>query len=151
MTDDPLYRREILRLAADATGAGHLSLPDASATVHNPACGDRICLELALTDGKVTKLAHATHACILTQAAAALLASQATGLDQAGLAALAEQVRSFLKGGAPPTGYEVFNGVAEHAGRHDCVLLPLDAALKALWTLYSTNPSAKGAKAQKTS
>jgi hypothetical protein len=24
MTDDPLYRRELLRLAADATGAGHL-------------------------------------------------------------------------------------------------------------------------------
>jgi NifU-like protein involved in Fe-S cluster formation len=148
MTDDPLYRREILRLAADATGAGHLSLPDASATVHNPACGDRICVELAVTDGKVTALAHATHACVLTQAAAALLANQAPGLDRTGLQVLAEDVRSFLKGGSAPTGYEVFDGVAGHAGRHVCVLLPLDAALKALGTLESANPGAKGAKAQ---
>ena len=33
MTDDPLYRREILRLAADATGAGHLPQPDAVASL----------------------------------------------------------------------------------------------------------------------
>ena len=59
MTDDPLYRREILRLAADATGAGHLPAPDAAATAHNPACGDRVTVELALADGRVTALAHA--------------------------------------------------------------------------------------------
>ena len=38
---DPLYRKELLRLAADAAGAGRLTHPDARATAHNPACGDR--------------------------------------------------------------------------------------------------------------
>lgn len=132
MTDDPLYRREILRLAADATGAGHLPNPDAVATVHNPACGDRVTVELALEDGRVVGLAHATQACVLTQASAALLAARAPGQDRAGLAALAQEVRAFLKGGAAPEGYEVFDGVAGHAGRHVCVLLPLEATLKAL-------------------
>ena len=115
MTDDPLYRREILRLAADATGAGHLAQPDACASVHNPACGDRVTVELTLESGRIIALAHQTQACILTQASAALLASQA------------------LTGGpVPAPGYAAFDGVAAHPGRHVCVLLPVEAVLKAL-------------------
>jgi NifU-like protein involved in Fe-S cluster formation len=136
MTDDPLYRRDILRLAADATGAGHLSAPDATATVHNPACGDRVTVELALRGGRITALAHTARACVLTQASAALLAGMAPDCDQAGLSALAAGIREFLRGGREPPsrleGYEVFEGLRDHAGRHACVLLPLEAALKAL-------------------
>jgi NifU-like protein involved in Fe-S cluster formation len=148
MTDDPLYRREILRLAADATGAGHLPAPDACATAYNPACGDRVTVELALTKGHVTALAHTTEACVLTQASAALLAAQAPGRDQGWLVALAKDVRAFLNGGlnggAAPEGYGVFDGVAAHAGRHTCVLLPLEAALKALEPAQEGAVAAKG-------
>jgi nitrogen fixation protein NifU and related proteins len=134
---DPLYRRELLRLAADATGAGHLQSPDAMASVHNPACGDRVRVELVLEGKRIAALAHVTQACVLTQASAALLADAAPGQDRTSLAALADSVRGFLKGGGlkggpAPRGYEVFDGVAGHAGRHVCVLLPLEAALKAL-------------------
>ena len=45
MSDDPLYKKELLRLAADATGAGRLAAPDASAEAYNPACGDRITID----------------------------------------------------------------------------------------------------------
>ena len=96
--EDILYRREILRLAADASGAGHLAAPDTTATAHNPACGDRVTVELALADGRVTALAHATQACVLTQASAALLSGQAPGRSQAELEALAAAVRRFLAG-----------------------------------------------------
>jgi NifU-like protein involved in Fe-S cluster formation len=132
MTDDPLYRRELLRLAADATGAGHLPAPDAAASMYNPACGDRVHVELSLVEGRVAALAHATQACVLTQASAALLAATAPGQDRAGLTALAAAVRAFLRGAQAPEGYEAFAGIREHAGRHVCVLLPLEAALKAL-------------------
>ena len=37
-----------------------------------------------------------------------------------------------LRGAPAPAGYDVFDGVAAHAGRHVCVLLPFEAALKAL-------------------
>jgi nitrogen fixation protein NifU and related proteins len=144
MTDDPLYRREVLRLAADAVGAGHLPTPDVRASVHNPACGDRVTVEMTLTDGRVTALAHETQACVLTQASAALLAARAPGQDRAALAALADQVRAFLKGGLAPEGYGVFDGVGEHAGRHTCVLLPLEAALKALEGAQESTIAAKG-------
>ncbi len=140
MTDDPLYRREILRLAADATGAGRLPAADAAGTAHNPACGDRVTVELALADGRVTALAHASQACVLTQASAALLAGAAPGLTRAELAALADRVRAFLKGAPAPEGFGVFDGVAGHAGRHVCVLLPFEAALTAL---KATEPGAE--------
>ncbi len=131
--DDPLYRRELLRLAADATGAGHLPHPDAVGTAHNPACGDRVTVELALQGGRITALAHQTQACVLTQASAALLAGLGAGQDTAGLSQLADGLRAMLAGGAPPApGYAAFDGVAGHAGRHVCVLLPVEAALKAL-------------------
>lgn len=141
MTDDPLYRRELLRLAADAAGAGHLPVPDASASMHNPACGDRVTVELALCVGRVASLAHTTQACVLTQASASVLAAKAPGLDLAGLSGLAAGVRAFLRGAEPPAGYEVFDGIRDHAGRHICVLLPLEAALKAL---ESPEPGAEG-------
>jgi nitrogen fixation protein NifU and related proteins len=145
MTDDPLYRRELLRLAADATGAGHLPEPHATATAHNPACGDRVTIELALSEGYITALAHTTQACVLTQASAALLATAAPGQDQAGLSALADGVRAFLNGAASPPGFDVFDGVAGHAGRHVCVLLPFQAALKAL---ENAEPGAERTQAQ---
>ena len=142
MTDDPLYRRDLLRLAADATGAGHLPEPDAMASVYNPACGDRVTVELTLAEGRITTLAHTTQACVLTQASAALLAAKAPGRDRTDLAALAATVRGFLRGGPPAEGYGPFEGIRDHAGRHVCVLLPLEAALKALEsTEVSAEPS----------
>lgn len=133
---DPLYRKDLLRLAADARGAGRLSAPDATATVHNPACGDRVTVDLALTDGRIAALAHHTHACVLAQASAAILADAAIGMDAAALATLASDVRTMLKDHAPPPHpvYGVFDGVADHSGRHTCVLLPIAAAIKALET-----------------
>ncbi len=139
--DDLLYRREILRLAADAAGAGHLAAPDASATAHNPACGDRVTVELALQDGRISALAHATQACVLTQASAALLSGLAPGRDRAELEALSASVRGFLEGGTAPEGYGVFEGVATHVGRHRCVLLPLEAALAALGAAHPSTSS----------
>jgi nitrogen fixation NifU-like protein len=131
---DPLYRKDLLRLAAAATGAGRLPAPDTSATAHNPVCGDRVTVDLVLEEGRIAALGHHTHACVLAQASAAILAEAAIGLDRAGLTALGAAVGAMLKSGAPPPrpAYAAFDGVATHAGRHKCVLLPIEAAAAAL-------------------
>lgn len=143
---DPLYRKELLRLAADAAGAGRLEHPHGSATAHNPACGDRVTVDVQLEDGRIAALAHQTQACVLAQASAAILGAEAKGLDRAGLQALAEAVAAMLKGGAVPQppfqAYGAFDGVAGHKGRHTCVLLPLKAALEALEILEPAKPGA---------
>lgn len=134
MSEDLLYRRDLLRLAADVRHAGHLPAPHAAATERNPACGDQVTVELALEGGRITALAHDTRACLLTQASAALLAAWGPGHDRAALAGLADKVQAMLAHGAPPPapGYGAFQGAAELPGRHVCVLLPIRAALKAL-------------------
>jgi nitrogen fixation NifU-like protein len=131
---DPLYGKTLLRLAADAAGAGRLPAPDAAGSAANPACGDRVTVELALAEDRVTALAHQTSACILTQASAAALARAAPGRDRAGLAALEAGVRAMLKDGAPPPlpDFAAFDAAAHHAGRHVCVLLPFQALRNAL-------------------
>ena len=141
---DPLYRKELLRLAADAIGAGRLDNPDGVATAYNPACGDRITVEVRLENGRIVDLAHQTQACVLAQASAAILGAQAKGLDQARLKALAASVVAMLGGGAMPTApfqdFAAFDGVAGHKGRHKCVLLPLEAALAALVQSEAAKP-----------
>lgn len=141
---DPLYRKELLRLAADADGAGRLQDPHRSATAHNPACGDRVTVDIRLVDGRITALAHHTQACVLAQASAAILGTQAIGLDRADLQALASDVAAMLQDGAPPPlpAYAAFDGVAGHKGRHICVLLPLKALLDALEILEPAKPGA---------
>jgi nitrogen fixation protein NifU and related proteins len=143
---DPIYRRELLRLAADAVGAGRLEAPHGSATVHNPACGDRVTVDITLEKGRIAALKHNAQACVLTQASAAILGAEAVGLDHAGLSSLRDRVAAMLEGGpVPPPPFEAygaFDGVAEHKGRHVCVLLPLEAALEALDMLEATEPGA---------
>jgi nitrogen fixation NifU-like protein len=144
---DPIYRRDLLRLAADAAGAGRLETPHGSATVHNPACGDRVTVDVRMEDGRIAVLTHHVQACVLTQASAAILGAEAKGLDRAGLLALRKSVAAMLEGTGPVPGppfqaYGAFNGVAEHKGRHVCVLLPLEAALEAMGMLEAAKPGA---------
>ena len=133
---DPLYKRELLRLAANATGSGRLPDPCGTGTAHNPTCGDKVVMDVALADGRILALAHHTMACVLTQASAAILGADATGMSRGEVKALQEQVAAMLEGGplphAPFDAFSVFDGVAEHKNRHKCVLLPIEAVLAAL-------------------
>jgi len=135
---DPLYRKEVLRLAADAHGAGHLDAPDATGTARNPACGDAVHVELKVDDeGRIAGLAHETKACVLTQASASILGRDLKNMKRQDVEALRARVAAMLRlegdAPAPPfDAYAVFDGVAPHRNRHTCVLLPIDAVLMAI-------------------
>ena len=134
---DPLYGKALLRLAADAVGAGHLPHPHAKGSAHNPTCGDQVSVELTLDEGgNITGLAHETKACVLTQASASILGAHLCGADAKHVRRLRDQVAAMLDGGATPpspfTDYHALRGAAEFKNRHTCVLLPIDAVLNAL-------------------
>jgi len=143
---DPIYRREILRLAANAAGAGRLAQADGSATLANPACGDKVTVDIKLEAGRITALAHHTHACVLAQASAAILGADAVGLNRGEMERLTGAVRGLLSGGktppAPFDAYVAFDGLVDHKARHKCVLLPLEAALEAMSVLELSEPGA---------
>ncbi len=133
---DPLYKKSLLRLAADCAGAGRLAEPHATGTAHNPTCGDRITVDLAFEDARITAIAFETKACVLTQASASILGADATGLNREEIAGLHLAVLKMLvencePPGAPFNTYKHFDGVCEHTARHRCVLLPIEAVLVA--------------------
>lgn len=134
MSDLP-YSTAVLRLAAEAHGAGRLPPPCHSHTGRNPVCGDATTFDLRLEGETVTAVAHDTKACVLTQAAASILGADLPGHSLGELAALREAVAAMLQGGPAPEGafekFAVLADVARHPARHRCVLLPVDAALKA--------------------
>ena len=134
---DPLYSKAILRLAADAVGAGHLSRPHATATAHNQACGDKITVDLSVDpDGSVAAMAHDTKACVLAQASASILGQALKGATREDVEILANDIaRLMVTKGPPPAppfeAYAAFEGAVEHRTRHRCVLLPIEAVLAA--------------------
>jgi nitrogen fixation NifU-like protein len=144
---DPLYKPALLRLAADATGAGRLSVPCGTATAFNPACGDKVTVDVAIEDGRIAAIAHDTRACVLTQASAAILGGEIAGLSYEEVLGLEKAVSAMLTGASPPAApfdaYSVFDGVTDHRNRHRCVLLPIEAILSALAGL---DPGKSGGK-----
>lgn len=133
---DPLYHKDLLRLAAEANGAGRLASPDASGFAYNPACGDKVVFDLRLEDGRIAEVAHDTKACVLAQASASILGATLNAKDETEIVNLLTCVEKMLANGpAPPPpfeGYAVFVGVAEYKSRHRCVLLPIEAVMDAL-------------------
>lgn len=139
MSED-LYAKDLLRWAADTSHAGSLAGDKRSATVNNAMCGDRITMDFEVDPThEICACRHDTKACVLTQAAAAILAAHATGETGESLGKVQEKVARMLKDGADaPTGkwsvFAIFAPVREHRSRHTCVLLPFEAAAKAFAT-----------------
>ncbi len=134
---DPLYRKDILRLAADAHGAGRLATPTASGAAHNLTCGDKVIVDLQLdAEGHVVAIAQEAKACVLTQASASILGERLKGASQEDIEKLANEVAAMLaNNGEPPAPpfdpYTAFQGAVTHRNRHRCVLLPIEAVLDA--------------------
>lgn len=137
MTED-LYQTDLLRLAAQATGAGRLPRPSVTVTADNPLCGDRITLDLALDGQRVTELGHEVRACVLCQASATLLGRLAVGRDAQALRDMAQRVADLLKKPDQttlPDGLEdlaQLKPAASIRSRHACVTLPFRALTQAL-------------------
>ena len=134
---DEIYQTELLRLAAEATGAGRLGGAVASATVHNPLCGDRVTMDARVEGGRLRAVGHEVKACLLCQAAASIVGRSAPGNSRDEVAATALAIEAFIKSGTelPPNswpGLELFAPVRPHKSRHRCVLLPFEALLAAL-------------------
>jgi nitrogen fixation NifU-like protein len=133
---DPLYRKELLRLAADAHGAGRLSGLHFTGHAHNPACGDKVTVDLDLAEGRIARISHETKACVLAQASASILGRELTDRNRSDVerlqAALSAMLAALGPVPSPPfDAYAVFDGTVAFPSRHRCVLLPIEAVLAA--------------------
>jgi nitrogen fixation NifU-like protein len=134
---DDLYQKAIMAKAREAAGAGRLDHPDAEATVDNPVCGDRVTMEIRVSDGRIAAVAHKVRGCLLCKAAASVIGEKAPGATVEEFDAARDAVTHLLESGTPlpDDGWRelsIFEPVTAHKSRHHCVLLPFDALEKAL-------------------
>jgi nitrogen fixation NifU-like protein len=130
-----LYNDAILAEAKARHGDGRLPAPDVSVTCDNPLCGDRVTVDLTLAGHQVREFAQTTRGCVLTQAAASVLGRHLAGASVADLARATADLRGLLAGEAGHPAWPelaMFAPVQAVKSRHECVLLPFDAAAQAL-------------------
>ncbi|MEQ1647197.1 MAG: iron-sulfur cluster assembly scaffold protein [Hyphomicrobiaceae bacterium] len=144
---DELYSARILELAAAISRNGRLAAPGASATAHSKLCGSTVTVDVTLKDGRVTDYAHTVKACLLGQAACAVVAREIVGATAEDVRAAGAQMRAMLKaGGSAPAGHwadlAVLEPVKAHKGRHASVLLVFDAVETCITTIEAAAEAA---------
>jgi NifU-like protein involved in Fe-S cluster formation len=131
-----IYHEAIKALAAAAIGHGALASADGRALVDNPLCGDRVEMEVNLSDGRIAALAHQVKGCLLCRAAASIIGKHAVGAGPGEIERISNGVSEMLeKQAPPPAGWrelDAFVPVHDHRSRYRCVQLPFEALLAAL-------------------
>lgn len=132
-----IYHDAIVAAARRAHGAGHLEHPDATVTVDNPLCGDRITVDVKVRDGGLSAYAHRVRGCLLCEATASVIADNALGAGAGSLAAVHQGVVELLAGERSREALawrdlEMFAPVRDYRARHECVLLAFQALDRAM-------------------
>ncbi len=137
MSDD-LYHAAIMDRARAAAGDHRLSDADATATVDNPLCGDRVTLDVRMDGGRIAALGYRVRGCALCQASTSLVAEVLAGAHRGDAEDGESVMRALLEDGVEPpdrwSGLGIFRPVGPHRSRHGCVLLAIAAVRKALST-----------------
>lgn len=131
---EALYHAALVQRARAAFGKGRLPDADATATVDNPLCGDRVTLDLKVGDGKIGAVGHEVRGCLLCEAAAATIAEFLRGATSADIEAIGTAAKSLMKEGQVDPRWdclEIFTPVHSAKSRRDCVLLPFEALKRA--------------------
>lgn len=132
---EPLYTRDILRLAASISGQKSFAEMGDVAVLRSPTCGSRVAMRVTLDEaGRVASLEQAVEACAFGQAAAALVGAGAIGMTGAEAAAALAGVERWLDEDVaePWPGVGVLDPARARRGRHGAILLPFRALVGAI-------------------
>lgn len=78
---DDIYREQILEHSKHPHNFGTLEAPSVSHEEHNPLCGDRVRIDLAIADGVITDVRFSGRGCAISQASASLLTDELKGMS----------------------------------------------------------------------
>ena len=135
--NQPLYTRDILRLAVSIPHEGRLPDAHGSVEIRSQTCGSRVLADVRVSsDRKIEKLGVEVNACALGQASTAIVAGQAVGLSSTEIKAAREHLQDFLEGRQESPGtwrdIDLLATARDYPGRHAAILLPYNAILEAL-------------------
>ena len=132
-----IYNARILDLAANMPKTERLADPHGTATAHSKLCGSTVTVDLKLNEASVTSFGQTVKACLLGQAAAAVMGRNIIGTSAQELREVGRTMRKMLKeAGPPPAGQwadlAVLEPVKDYKARHASTLLVFDAVEAAL-------------------
>lgn len=134
---DDVYNLRILELAADIPHSARLAHPDATASARSKLCGSTITVDVTADAGTITGFGQDVKACLLGQAAAAIVGREIVGTPYAEFAEIGATMRHMLRdGGPPPAGrwadLALLQPVKDYPHRHASTLLVFDAVDQAM-------------------
>lgn len=154
---DDIYNQRILELSANIGRTERLPDADASATAHSKLCGSTVSVDIKLAGDRISAFGQTVKACLLGQAAAAIMAQNVIGSRASELREVGAAMRKMLKSSGPPPGgrwrdLAVLEPVRDYKARHASTLLVFDAVEAALAEAESKHAkgewaAAPGAKA----
>jgi nitrogen fixation protein NifU and related proteins len=135
--NEELYQEQIIELSKKADRFVCLDRADCSCTLNNPLCGDRIKVEVQLDGEKIKSIACQVRGCLLSKASTSVLYETIRGLTLEQVRKIAFELNQALKSSSDdpecfPEEYRMFYPVRTRKSRHSCVMLPVDAVVKAI-------------------
>jgi nitrogen fixation NifU-like protein len=129
-----MINSEIIRIASDTTNNGIKKKSNLIATLKNKTCGDKITIEIEISNNKIQKMSYETEACVFCQASASLLSKiikksdiESVQNDINEINMLYKNKKNFLK-----KKYKPFRKLfkKKYKERYSCIFLPFNALLK---------------------
>lgn len=131
-----LYTPELLGLAVELARWPRLETAALQGEARSPTCGSTLVMDLAVDGpGRIIALGMTVRACAVGQAAAAIFARHALGLDADHLALSLRRLESWLAGEGPLPNWPdlaMLEPARSYRARHGAMLLPWRAAMAAL-------------------
>ncbi len=129
---------KIIKIASYTNNAGLKNKFTHKSYVKNSLCGDKIKMEFIIKDSKIKSVRYETDACILCEASASLLSRLIKNLNIQDLIKEIEEIKKFNKtiNYSFPKKFRQFKKLLNknNIKRINCVILPMDATLKAFKT-----------------
>jgi NifU-like protein involved in Fe-S cluster formation len=132
-----LYSQRILEIAANQPIPGRLTDPGSTVRRVSRVCGSSIEVDIAVSDGRISRYGHSISACALGQTSAAIVAANVVGTPTVEFRALRDRMEAMLKAdGTPPDGrwsdLAYLEPVRDYPPRHTSTMLVFDAVVEAL-------------------
>ena len=130
-----MINSKIIKIASSTNNAGLRNKYTHKSFAKNSLCGDHIKMEFIADKSKIKSIRYETESCILCEASASLFSKKVKGIK---IKVLIEEIEKFkmIKKNIKfsfPNNFKEFNELIskKNINRLNCVILPMDAFLKA--------------------
>ena len=130
-----MINSKIIKIASSTNNAGLRNKYTHKSFAKNSLCGDHIKMEFIADKSKIKSIRYETESCILCEASASLFSKKVKGIKIKNLIKEIKKFKKIKKGirFSFPNKFKEFNELINkrNINRLNCVILPMDAFLKA--------------------